>query len=55
MASRRNTLEPVNPFHSREILLEEFLQPGEISQAAFVRKIRWTNARSMNSYAVNEA
>jgi antitoxin HigA-1 len=43
--SRRNTAQPVNPFHPGEILLEEFLQPGKITQTAFARKIGWTRAR----------
>src|SRR5271154_6439660 len=42
---KKNTAQPVNPFHPGEILLEEFLQPGKITQAAFARKIGWTKAR----------
>ena len=37
--------QPKNPFHPGEILLEEFLQPQKMSQAAFARKIGWTRAR----------
>ena len=37
--------EPKNPFHPGEILLEEFLQPLGMSQAAFAEKIGWTKAR----------
>jgi addiction module HigA family antidote len=37
--------QPVNPFHPGEILLEEFLLPGKITQTAFARKIGWTRAR----------
>jgi addiction module HigA family antidote len=37
--------QPVNPFHPGEILLEEFLQPGKVTQAAFARRIGWTKAR----------
>lgn len=37
--------EPKNPFHPGEILLEEFLQPMEMSQAAFARKLGWTTTR----------
>ena len=37
--------QPKNPFHPGEILLEEFLEPEGISQAAFARKIGWTKAR----------
>jgi len=37
--------QPKNPFHPGEILLEEFLEPLGISQAAFAEKIGWTKAR----------
>jgi len=37
--------QPKNPFHPGEILLEEFLQPARITQAAFAEKIGWTRAR----------
>ena len=37
--------QPANPFHPGEILLEEFLEPAGISQAAFSRTIGWTRAR----------
>ena len=37
--------QPKNPFHPGEILLEEFLEPAGISQAAFARQIGWTKAR----------
>jgi len=37
--------QPKNPFHPGEILLEEFLDPLGISQAAFAEKIGWTKAR----------
>ena len=36
---------PKNPFHPGEILLEEFLLPAGMTQAAFARKIGWTKAR----------
>ena len=36
---------PKNPFHPGEILLEEFLEPAGISQAAFAMQIGWTRAR----------
>jgi len=38
-------MQPANPFHPGEILLEEFLQPEEMSQAEFARQIGWTKAR----------
>ncbi len=38
-------MQPTNPFHPGEILLEEFLQPAGISQAEFARQIGWTKAR----------
>ncbi len=43
--SKRNMAQPVNPFHPGAILLEEFLQPGKITQTAIARKIGWTRAR----------
>ena len=43
--SKKVIKQPPNPFHPGEILLEEFLEPGNVSQAAFARKIGWTKAR----------
>ena len=37
--------QPKNPFHPGEVLLEEFLEPMGMSQAAFARKIGWSRAR----------
>ena len=37
--------QPKNPFHPGEILLEEFLEPGEITQTALAAKLNWTRAR----------
>jgi addiction module HigA family antidote len=37
--------QPKNPFHPGEILLEEFLEPMGMSQAAFAEKIGWTKTR----------
>jgi len=37
--------QPKNPFHPGEILLEEFLVPDGVTQAAFAEKIGWTRAR----------
>jgi len=37
--------QPNNPFHPGEILLEEFLVPMGITQAAFAEKIVWTKSR----------
>ena len=34
-----------NPFHPGEILLEEFLEPKGVTQAAFAEKIGWTKSR----------
>ncbi len=36
---------PKNPFHPGEMLLEEFLRPGGITQVAFAEKVGWTTAR----------
>ena len=38
-------LQPKNPFHPGEILLEEFLRPSGTTQMAFARKLGWTRAR----------
>lgn len=45
MARRTVALQPVNPFHPGEILLEEFLKPAGISQTEFAREVGWTRAR----------
>jgi addiction module HigA family antidote len=37
--------QPKNPFHPGEILLEEFLEPNGVTQAAFAEKIGWTKSR----------
>ena len=37
--------QPKNPFHPGKMLLEEFLQPMSLSQAAFARQLGWTKAR----------
>ena len=37
--------QPRNPFHPGEILLEEFLEPAGMTQAAFVKKLGWTRTR----------
>ena len=37
--------QPKKPLHPGEMLLEEFLQPMSLSQAAFARQLGWTKAR----------
>jgi len=37
--------QPKNPFHPGEILLEEFLRPKGLTQAALAEKIGWTKTR----------
>ena len=37
--------QPNNPFHPGEILLEEFLLPAGVTQAAFAEKVGWTKSR----------
>jgi len=37
--------QPQNPFHPGEMLLEEFLAPMGMSQAAFANRIGWTRTR----------
>ena len=36
--------QPENPFHPGEILLEEFLKPSDMTQAALAGKLGWTVA-----------
>ena len=37
--------QPKNPFHPGEILLEEFLEPVGLTQAAFAEQLGWTKTR----------
>ena len=37
--------QPKNPFHPGEILLEEFLEPKDVTQAALAEKLGWTKTR----------
>ncbi|MCY3955543.1 MAG: HigA family addiction module antitoxin [Nitrospira sp.] len=37
--------QPKNPFHPGEMLLEEFLEPMGMSQAAFAQKTGWSRTR----------
>ena len=37
--------QPKNPFHPGEILLEEFLKPEGVTQAALAERIGWTKTR----------
>ena len=37
--------QPKNPFHPGEILLEEFLEPEGVTQAALAEKLGWTKTR----------
>jgi len=37
--------QPNNPFHPGEMLLEEFLVPAGLSQAAFAVRLGWTKAK----------
>ncbi len=43
--ARKRALQPANPIHPGSMLLEEFLQPADKSQAAFAREIGWTKPR----------
>jgi len=38
--------QPKNPFHPGEILLEEFLEPMDMSQSAFAEKLGWRQKQS---------
>ena len=42
---KNNDRQPENPFHPGEILLEEFLEPGKITQAKFAMQLGWTKAK----------
>ena len=37
--------QPKNPFHPGEILLDEFLEPKGVTQAALAEKLGWTKTR----------
>jgi addiction module HigA family antidote len=37
--------QPKDPFHPGEILLEEFLEPAGLTQAAFAEQLSWTKTR----------
>ena len=39
------TRQPKNPLHPGEILLEEFLEPVGLTQAALAEELGWTKAR----------
>ena len=43
--AKRNIKQPANPFHPGEMLLEEFLRPGKITQADFADRLGWTRAK----------
>ena len=43
--AKQSQKQPTNPFHPGEILLEEFLVPGDLTQTAFAAKVGWTRAR----------
>jgi antitoxin HigA-1 len=43
--NKTTTLQPANPFHPGEMLLEEFLLPAGMTQTAFAAKVGWTRAR----------
>ena len=37
--------QPKNPFHPGEMLLEEFLEPKGVTQAALAERLGWTTTR----------
>lgn len=45
MSKRNRGQQPAHPFHPGEVLLEEFLTPGAISQAACAERLGWTRAK----------
>jgi addiction module HigA family antidote len=38
-------MKPRNPIHPGEMLLEEFLRPGRLSQRQFAAELGWTTAK----------
>jgi addiction module HigA family antidote len=38
-------MRPPNPIHPGQMLKEEFLVPGKVSQRAFAKKLGWTVAK----------
>lgn len=38
-------IQPKNPFHPGEMLLEEFLEPAGINQSQFAQTVGWTRTR----------
>jgi addiction module HigA family antidote len=45
--------QPKNPFHPGEILLEEFLEPTNMTQTTFAGKIGWTRTR-LNEFVLGK-
>jgi addiction module HigA family antidote len=45
MAKRNSAQLPTNPIHPGEMLLEEYLIPGNISQVEFAKRLGWTRAK----------
>jgi antitoxin HigA-1 len=45
MKTAAMTKQPINSFHPGEILLEEFLVPSGVTQAALAEKMGWMKAR----------
>jgi addiction module HigA family antidote len=43
--TRKRSIQPVNPIHPGEMLLEEFLRPAGKTQTEFAREVGWTKAR----------
>jgi addiction module HigA family antidote len=43
--AKKRILQPANPIHPGEMLVEEFLVPAGKTQTAFAREIGWTRAR----------
>ena len=43
--TRKRMLQPANPIHPGEMLLEEFLRPMGKSRTAFAREVGWSKAR----------
>jgi plasmid maintenance system antidote protein VapI len=43
---KKTSHQLVNPFHPGEVLLEEFLLPGNVTQTEFAERLGWTRSKN---------
>jgi addiction module HigA family antidote len=43
--AKHKSKQPINPFHPGEMLMEEFLIPGNVTQKDFATRLGWTRAK----------